>query len=146
MLSLIEKWCAAWNAPEAPTVPNTSSFDILEAIGSTKSGQLNFRLIYVTFFITDLLAPAHLWQLRTLDLVLFEQIAWPGLDFPSYRTRTELRLNCQVFNIDTTNQRLDITCLDSVASAEVQAETLDQCRSCQGTCRPLPREGYREIR
>ena len=38
-------------------------------------------------------APAHRLQLRTLNLVLFEQIASPGLDFPSYQPRTERRLN-----------------------------------------------------
>ena len=75
-------------------------------------------------------------QLRTLTLVLFEQIAWPGLDFPSYQLRTELRLNWQVFSICMTNQRLDVTCLDSVANAEDQADALVECQSCQGTCRP----------
>ena len=45
------------------------------------------------------LAPAYHPQLRMLNFVLFGEIAWPRLDFPSYQTRTELRLNCQVFNI-----------------------------------------------
>ena len=45
------------------------------------------------------LSPAHRLQLWMSNLVLFEQIAWPGLDFPSYRPRAELRLNCQVFSI-----------------------------------------------
>ena len=93
----------------------------------------------------DLLAPAHLQQLRTLNFVLFEQIAWPGLNFRSYRPRTELRLNCRVINIDVTTQWLGITCLHSVANAEVQADALLRCRSCQGTCRPAAIEGYREI-
>ena len=88
---------------------------------ATESVQLNFRLLYTIIFITDLLAPAHR---RTLNLVLFELIARPGLDFPSYRLRTELRLNCQVFNIGMTNQRLHVTCLHSVAIAEVQADAL----------------------
>ena len=82
------------------------------------------------------LAPAHRLQLRMLKLVLFEQIAWPDLDFLSYRPRTELRLNGQVLDIGTTNQQLYATCLHSVANFEVQADVLIRCRSCQGTCPP----------
>ena len=82
------------------------------------------------------LAPAHRLQLRMLNLGLFEQIAWLDLDFPSYRPRTELRLNCQVFSIVMTNQQLYVTCLHSVANFEVQANVLVRRRSCKGTCPP----------
>ena len=82
------------------------------------------------------LAPAHRMQLWTSNLVLFEQIAWPRLDFPSYRPRTEQRLNGQVFNIGMTKQQLGVTCLHSVASVEVQSDVLVRRRSWQGTCPP----------
>ena len=91
---------------------------------ATESGQLNFRLLYVIFFITNLLAPAQLW---TMNLVLFEQIAWLCLDFPFYRQRTGLRLNCQVFDIGMTNRWPDVTCLHSVANVEVRADALVRC-------------------
>ena len=82
------------------------------------------------------LAPVHRPQLRTLNLVLFEQIAWPGLDFLSYRLRTELRLNCQPFSIGITNQQLYAAYLHSVANFEVQVDVVARRRSCQGICPP----------
>ena len=80
------------------------------------------------------LAPVNRPQLRTPNLVLFEQIAWLGLDFPSYRPRSDLCLNCQVFSIGMTDQQ--IYYLPSFAKFEVKADALVRCRSCQGTCPP----------
>ena len=88
------------------------------------------------------LAPAHRLQLQTSNLVLFEQIALLDLDFPSYRPKTELHLNYQVFTIDTTNQQLDVTYFHSVAHTEVQVDVLIRYQSCQGTYRAT-RDGYR---
>jgi hypothetical protein len=90
------------------------------------------RVVVQTFGLAGL----HRLQLRTLNLVLLEQIVGLSLDFPSYPPRTELRLDCHVINIGMANQQSEVTYLHSVANVEVQGDALARCQSCQGTYSP----------